>query len=62
MSNYDVINENAYKVFCEVVSENPGVSVKELFSLFAKELAMSVFDVCVDRYKEDMKYGRLQKK
>lgn len=62
MSTYDVVNDNAYKVFCEVVEENPKANTKELFSLFAKELALSVFDVCVDRYKEDVRNGRLSKK
>lgn len=58
MSKYDTINEWAYKVFKEVVKENPGASSKELFSLFAKELALAVFDECVHHYKEEMNNGK----
>ena len=62
MNTYEVINDNAYKVFCRLYEENPNLSMKELFPKFAKELALEVFDVCIDRYKSDLKSGKIKRK
>lgn len=59
MSKYDVINEWAYKVFKEVVKNNPRATIKELFPIFAKELSLSVFDECVCLFKEEQSNGKI---